>query len=215
MSGGRAGPRAGAGARPLLQLPCVLATLLVLQFDPGLGLLSLSLLAVLWPPVATFRPVAARATLTRYGVFVLPWLVFVALYLHAAAWLGHTIAPQPQLERLAQHGVVGAADWVVVFGIVVVAPLFEELVFRGYLFAACVAVRLPTVATQLIVASLFGLVHGLDYALPIGVLALLFGWLRQRYGSLLPSMLAHAVHNGLTVLVTVSWPGHLDILYPR
>ncbi|NJR42338.1 MAG: CPBP family intramembrane metalloprotease, partial [Akkermansiaceae bacterium] len=35
---------------------------------------------------------------------------------------------------------------------------------------------------------------------PIGVLSLLFGYLRQRHGSLWPSVLAHALHNALTLL---------------
>ena len=102
----------------------------------------------------------------------------------------------------------------VVLAVVLLAPFFEELLFRGYLFTALLTV-LPMWAVQLVTATAFGLVHGLDYALPIAVLALLFGWLRARYQALLPSMFAHAVHNGITVVVTLSWPQHLDLLYPR
>mgnify|MGYP001566827949 CR=1 FL=1 len=65
-----------------------------------------------------------------------------------------------------------------------------------------------------ITAAAFGAVHGLPYALPIGLLGCLFGWLRVRHGSLLPAMFAHALHNSLIVLVTVAWPESLTLLYP-
>ncbi len=97
--------------------------------------------------------------------------------------------------------------------IVVLAPVFEEIVFRGYVFGA-LRTLMPPVATQLLTAVLFGLAHGWQYAFPIGVLALLFGWLRARYDALLPAIVAHAVHNGLTVGVTLAWPETLTWMYP-
>ena len=98
--------------------------------------------------------------------------------------------------------------------IVVLAPICEEIVFRGYLFRA-LGTTMPMWATQLVTATLFGLVHGVGHALPIGVLSLLFGYLRQRYGSIWPSMLAHIVHNGITLVLFCSWPGLLDLFYNR
>ena len=107
-------------------------------------------------------------------------------------------------------------------------PTFEAMVARDELLEhaevydhhygtprAAVERALPSWGTQAVVATLFGLAHGLAHALPIGVLSLVFGYLRQRHGSLLPSMLAHAAHNGITVTVVVCWPGTLDLLYAR
>ena len=71
----------------------------------------------------------------------------------------------------------------------------------------------PRWAAHLVVATLFGLAHGLDHALPIGVLSLVFGYLREKHGSLLPSVLAHACHNGIMVAVFVAWPPLLDLFY--
>lgn len=204
-----------APARALQQLPAAVAAALLFVVSADLGMVLLVVLALLWPPAVRWRPLAAGRVLLSYLPFAVLWFAFVWLYLHGLAALGHTVAPQPMLQELARDGAASEQFGLKVVGIVVLAPFFEELLFRGYLFSACVAARLPNVATQLLVAALFGLVHGLDYALPIGVLALLFGWLRQRHDALLPSMFAHAVHNGLTVAVTLVWPGHLDILYPR
>ena len=86
--------------------------------------------------------------------------------------------------------------------------------FRGYLLATLQLV-LPRWPAQVATAACFGAVHGADYALPIGVLGLFFGWLRQRHGSLLPGMLAHGVHNALVFGVTVAWPRSLELMYPR
>jgi membrane protease YdiL (CAAX protease family) len=124
------------------------------------------------------------------------------------------VAPQPQLQDLARQGTALPGFWLLVVAIVIGAPLAEELVFRGYLLGTLLRV-LPHWPAQLVTAAVFGYVHGPAYALPIGVLGLLFGWLRTRHGALWPSMLAHAVHNGLTVTVTLLWPGHLEWLYPR
>jgi len=72
---------------------------------------------------------------------------------------------------------------------------------------------LPGWAAVAITAGAFGAVHGLPYALPVGLLGCMFGWLRLRHDSLLPSMFAHAVHNALIVLVTVLFPESLAWLY--
>ena len=104
--------------------------------------------------------------------------------------------------------------WVWAATAVVCAPVAEEIAFRGYLFTALRSV-LPRAAAHGITATLFGLVHGIGHALPIAVLSLLFGYLRDRYRSLLPSMLAHAAHNAITIALVVTWPGLLDLFYDR
>ena len=47
------------------------------------------------------------------------------------------------------------------------------------------------------------------------VLSLVFGYLRMRHRSLYPSMLAHMLHNAITIAVVVQWPGLLDLFYAR
>lgn len=201
-------------ATPLLQLPVVLGIAWI-AFSFGLesGLLALAVAVAVWPPQVPWRPVAARSVLLGYVPFAAAWLLFVVLWLRTTHACGWTIAPQPILEQIAKQGSAMPGLVLVVVGIVLIAPVFEEIVFRGYVFTALDQV-LPRWATQLGTAAAFGALHGPGYSVPIGVLALFFGWLRARSGSLLPSILAHAVHNGVTVAVTLSWPGHLEYLYP-
>lgn len=98
-----------------------------------------------------------------------------------------------------------AGAFVVNFVVVaVLAPIVEELTFRGLGFASVSAAVGPAAAI-VITALAFGLAHGLVVALPIlslfgGILA----WLRWRTGSMYPSMLLHGLFNGLALIAAVS-----------
>ena len=80
------------------------------------------------------------------------------------------------------------------------APLVEEMVFRGLLYG-WIAGRWGTTAAWLVSSILFAAAHvepaHILLVLPLG---LWFGWLRQRTDSLWPSLVAHIVNNGLAVV---------------
>jgi membrane protease YdiL (CAAX protease family) len=86
-----------------------------------------------------------------------------------------------------------------------VAPLVEEVLFRGVLLSALMR-RFSSSVTVLISATLFALVHleGLHfqwYALPnLLLLALALGWLRLQSASLWPSVLAHGTYNSFAMI---------------
>jgi len=206
-------PRAAAMQRLQALVVCGIIAVFLLVGQEA-GLLGLLVMAVAWPPAVRWLPLPVGRVLLVYAPFVVVWLGFTIAYLQVMHQAGAPVAPQARLVELAEHGLATPGIGLSVFGIVVLAPVFEEVIFRGYLFCA-LRTMMPALATHLATAVLFGLAHGLDYALPIGILALLFGWLRARYQSLLPSILAHAVHNGLTVAITIAWPGSLELMYPR
>ncbi len=208
-------PLRRAEAGPWLQLLAVLGgTVAVAGYDIRLASAALVGFVAVWPPAVAWRPVATLAVLRAYVPFALLWFLLVAGYLRGMHAIGHAVQPQPMLQELAADGLAAPGAWRTLLGIVVLAPLAEEILFRGYLFTALVT-TLPKWFAHTATAVLFGLAHGLDYAPPITVLALLFGWLRARHAALLPSVLAHAVHNGLTVLLVVLWPGILEAVYPK
>ncbi|MCA8954078.1 MAG: CPBP family intramembrane metalloprotease [Planctomycetes bacterium] len=178
------------------------------------GIALLLVLVTIWPPKVSWRPLAWRTVLAVYPPFLLLWLGFAIAYLRAMAAIDLPVPPQPLLDQLAHGGLALPNAGFALFGIVVLAPVWEEILFRGYLFTA-LAAALPRLLTHLLTAAIFGLVHGLHYALPIGVLALLFGWLRARHNALLPSILAHALHNGATVALAMAFPEALDWMYLR
>jgi membrane protease YdiL (CAAX protease family) len=89
----------------------------------------------------------------------------------------------------------------------VLAPLVEELVFRGLIYG-WVAGRWGGLAGLIISSIAFAAAHfepaHVVLVLPLG---LLFGWMRWRTDSLLPSLVAHILNNGFAVLAAVYLPG--------
>jgi membrane protease YdiL (CAAX protease family) len=88
---------------------------------------------------------------------------------------------------------------------VLLAPVFEELAFRGLLFGV-LRRRFQWMPAACISAGIFALAHG--YGL-IGFLSvfwsgLLWAWIYERTGSLLPGMIAHAVNNLLVCLSVIA-----------
>jgi membrane protease YdiL (CAAX protease family) len=81
-------------------------------------------------------------------------------------------------------------------GAVVVAPVVEEVAFRGLLYAT-LRRRLGAVAAAAISAGLFAAAHGYGAIGLVTVFAsgMLWAWAYERTGSLLPGIAAHAVNN--------------------
>lgn len=166
------------------------------------------------PPGLPLRPAQPWRTLGVYAALALPWWALFVAFARGLAAAGAPAAAQPQLLYLAAADFGRPMTWLFVAGVVVAAPIAEEVVFRGYLLPALrPALGAPGAIAATAVA--FGLVHPLPLALPAALLGAGFGWLAQRAGSLLPAILAHAAHNAVTVAVTVAWPATLDYLYPR
>ena len=88
---------------------------------------------------------------------------------------------------------------------VIFAPLFEELAFRGLLFAI-LRRKFRFLPAALISAGIFGVAHG--YGL-VGLLSVcwsgvLWAWIYEKTGSLLPGILAHAINNLLVCLAVMA-----------
>jgi membrane protease YdiL (CAAX protease family) len=88
---------------------------------------------------------------------------------------------------------------------VLFAPLFEEIVFRGLLFAT-LRRKFGGIGSATASAALFAGAHGYGMLGFFSVFwsGLLWAWMYEKTGSLLPSMLAHALNN-LLVCVTIMW----------
>lgn len=83
----------------------------------------------------------------------------------------------------------------------IVAPIAEELFFRGFVFRSYLLARGPLVAypaSALVFAALHVNVPAL---LPIMALGVMFAWALQRSGSVVPSMVAHAFNNSFAFAI--------------
>lgn len=140
-------------------------------------------------------PVAAGLVL---GAFLLVLAVGAVLELFLDAGEEQGLVPDAwDPERAGAF----AANFVVV---ALVAPVVEELVFRGLGFTAVGSVFGPVVAI-LVTGIAFGLAHGLLEALPIlALFGIVLGWLRHRTGSVYPAMALHAIFNGVALIAAVT-----------
>lgn len=83
----------------------------------------------------------------------------------------------------------------VVFAGGVLAPIAEELYFRGFVFRSYMQAKSPIVA-YIATSLLFATLHlNLPALLPILVMSLIFCYAYQRTGSIVPSVVGHAVNN--------------------
>ena len=87
-----------------------------------------------------------------------------------------------------------------------VAPVVEELTYRGLGFALLVPYGVPVAI--LVTGALFGLAHGLLIALPVLIFfGVAVGWLRARTESIYPSMLLHSTFNATALILSVAGVG--------
>ena len=87
--------------------------------------------------------------------------------------------------------------------IAVVAPIVEELTFRGLGFSLLIR-RLSLWPTILTIGIAFGLYHGLVQALPeLAIFGCALAWLRSRTDSVFPGMLLHATFNSIALIAAV------------
>ena len=97
--------------------------------------------------------------------------------------------------------------WLLIFAMVIVAPIYEELIFRGLLWSAIAeqfsnvanAEHRGTIVASLVTSVIFAVIH-LQYGIyeigTIVVLALIFCYARIKSGSLLLPILLHIINNG-------------------
>ena len=104
------------------------------------------------------------------------------------------------------HGPNTTHQWVAVcvaaIALVLVAPVAEELLFRGLGFAAFGRVAVP------VTALLFGLAHGLPALLvEVTVAGLVLGEVRRRTSSVFPGMAVHMTFNAAALAIAFATLG--------
>lgn len=89
---------------------------------------------------------------------------------------------------------------------VILAPITEEIIFRGFLFGA-LRTRLGPVLAAVISSAIFAAVHGYSFAgfVFVFLYGLMFTAIYQRSGSLLPGMIAHGLLNLILTTGLVAW----------
>ncbi len=112
--------------------------------------------------------------------------------------LGVRIPPQEVLMRLDLEG--AGIVWTLAV-VAVLAPVAEEVFFRGFLYGG-LRRRVGVGAAMLLSTVFFTALHlSIGLFIPILVLGLFLAWLYEHTGSLYPGILLHAANNALALLL--------------
>jgi membrane protease YdiL (CAAX protease family) len=91
---------------------------------------------------------------------------------------------------------------------VTIAPLFEELFFRGFI-QPLLSRTFGVTAGVILTAVLFGALHAPDYswawqyALAVSIAGAVFGWIRARTQSIIPSTIMHGGYNLVFIVALI------------
>jgi uncharacterized protein len=159
-------------------------------------------------------------------VFVVRRAGWAALGLGAASWRDYLIVPplfvlelaalvgvnllvaqiaggfeNPQVEAISGGQALSAGELLMLLVLIAgVVPFVEELFFRGMLYPL-LRRRMGALAAILLNAALFALFHVFPLLLPgLFVVGIFLAYLRERSGSIWPSVMLHAMQNGLALL---------------
>jgi CAAX protease family protein len=117
------------------------------------------------------------------------------------------------IRPLTQEAVVALRDvghgpGLVAFAVItiIVAPLAEELLFRGVLYPAIKQAGFPRLALWGSSAAFAGIHLNLPIFLPLMVLALVLVWLYEKTDNLLAPIVAHALFNAANLVMFFTFP---------
>lgn len=220
----------GPGVVVLVLLVLILTGLLVAPFGSDIAVLDLgegeltvlggvvllvatqvSMLLVAW--LLVFRPGALAALPSlpgrdpggalRAGLVwgILAWLGATVVSA-ASAWALDLIGVDVTAQA-AEQAIALVDPWVVVVAFVIMAPIAEEVFFRGVVFNAWLREggrRWAFIGSS----GLFALIHlSLVLLVPLFLLGLVLAWVYQRTGNLLAPIAMHATVNGISVVLAL------------
>lgn len=139
------------------------------------------------------------------------WLSVATYFGYIACALVVALLLSPEQEDIARElggdsGVIGA----VIAGIlvVIVAPVSEEIFFRGFFFAG-LRKGMPVAVAAVISSGIWGLLHYTGpgtwgVVVQITVFGLWLSWLFERTGSIYPTIAVHMINNAVAFTVLMS-----------
>jgi hypothetical protein len=177
-------------------------------FDLGFVVAAIYLARVQSRPAPAdfgFRPASLRYAIGSVALAGIAYYAVTAVYAGLFRLHGKDKLPSELGVNKSTAALVAAAVFVCV-----IAPVAEELFFRGFLFGALRRWRIVVAGREIgtwvaavITGILFGLAHtgsaSPQYLVPLGFLGFVLCMLRWRTGSLYPGMALHSLNNSLAL----------------
>jgi membrane protease YdiL (CAAX protease family) len=175
------------------------------------GGIPVSLLALGWPRlgVGGWALVIVGFLLGVYGLItILIAVLGVDLSLYTPGENG--ASPETGTTGIVKEALFDLANeplfWVAWPSVIIGAPLAEEVIFRGQIFAALAQSRFGALGATVVTSVGWALLHATEpwlMILFIFVMGLALGWLLIRFGSVWVTIVCHAVWNGAFSLVAL------------
>jgi membrane protease YdiL (CAAX protease family) len=159
--------------------------------------------------ISTFFKTSKRPLLQAFAGYTMVIPIVLVMSLIQASSNNGQNDTQQVVDMVMNNSSDSISRLLFALAIVVLAPIIEETLFRGFLFHALMR-RMPWGVAAVISAICFGLIHAqLSTILPITLLGLMLAILTYRNRSIIPAIWAHAIFNGMQIL---SLYGLLDVL---
>ncbi len=168
----------------------------------------------------------AMVGVIAWSVKLTRWPVLDYLALVPASPIHYAVAVTAEAVLLFVHGLVllqlcdGSANFqtqggeiraamnsplaaLFLFNTIILAPVTEEVLFRGFLLPSWSRSRLGPTGAVAATSAIFAAMH-IQYdscgMIAVGLAGCLYGWLRLRSGSLLPPIIAHCMGNAVATI---------------
>jgi membrane protease YdiL (CAAX protease family) len=146
-----------------------------------------------------------RIALGAIGLALLAWFVYIL----CAGLLAPLLQPDQEdvTRELGTNKDELGSVAVAAFLIVIVAPLSEEMFFRGFMFGG-LRRSMSMWPAALISAAVWGSLHlgagNIGVAVQLAVFGVILAWLYERSGTLWAPVLAHTINNTIAFVLLVS-----------
>lgn len=139
-------------------------------------------------------------------VWLVMGLLFALLCDRLSQWAGRPTVPDFMIRTYTSANLKPLL-WV---ALIVAAPIFEEIFFRGFLYTGFAASRIGSYGAITLIALIWAIIHPQYDPFDMGIIfliGLLFGLARLRSGSLYPPLAMHAGINFMAVFQAMTAVG--------
>ncbi len=158
-----------------------------------------------WPQIAEklaltkpFRLSMVPWALTMWGLYFASSIAIVLVLSYVKIpWIDLTQAQNVGFSNLTQ-----GYEYIAAFvALVILAPIFEELIFRGYLFGRLRG-RYGFIVTSIVTSLVFAIAHQqINVGIDVFVLSMFMCYVREQFESIWPSVLIHMFKNTFSYIL--------------
>lgn len=140
-----------------------------------------------------------RLACDRYKEVSLPVLGISVVFIFAAMYVLNLLIEQAGIPNTMEETFLAMSrNPFGILSIALLAPILEELLFRGAIQGQLQASGMRPWTAILVSSLIFGVVHMNPAQIPFAfLLGMMFGWLYYRTGSLLPGIIGHVLNNSV------------------